>query len=128
MFYRSETIQKIRPINFRHSFVAMLCSLGIVAVSLASAWSVGETGWDWTARAVEEFSEGLGAEETKVDSSSAYSATGSQPFYNCQGLDYLSDFVHFSVPDFALAFAFLSHFEMDVILGAHSATSPPARN
>ena len=128
MFYVPETIKKIRLSELRNSLVALVCALGIAGVSMASALSVADGGWDWSAKAVEEFSEGLGAEGSKVENRSASSSSvGSQPFDLGHFSAVLSDFAPFLLPVFELAFAAFPQIASDVIFGAHSATSPPAR-
>ncbi|NBQ53038.1 MAG: hypothetical protein EBU49_05595 [Proteobacteria bacterium] len=127
MFYLSETIKKTLLSNLRNSLVALVCALGIAGVSMASALSVADGGWDWSAKAVEEFSEGLGAEGSKVENRSASSSVGSQPFDLDHFSAVVSDFAPFLLPVFELAFAALPQIASDVIFGAHSATSPPAR-
>ena len=127
MFYGPEILKKIPLSKLRNSLVALICALGIAGVSAASALSVSEKGWDWSAKAVEDFSEGLGAEGSKVESRSASPAAGSQSFDFGYVSDVLSNCAPFLVPVFELALAFFPQFATDAIFGAHSATSPPAR-
>ena len=127
MFDVAEILKKIPLGKLRISLVALVCALGIAGVSTASALSVAERGWDWSAKAVEEFSEELGAEGSKVESRSASSAAGSQAFDIAHVSDVLFNFAPFLVPVFELALGFLPQIETNVIFGAHSATSPPAR-
>lgn len=123
----TEILKKIPLSKLRNSLVALICVLGIAGVSATSALSVADGGWDWSAKAVEEFSEELGAEGSKVDNRSPSSAAGSQSFDFGYVSEVLSDCAPFLVPVFELAFALLPQIATDVIFGAHSATSPPAR-